>query len=646
MTAPTTGEVKQPLELIGSKNPVDFSWTTCQELTFTCVGDVSDGSIPDTAINAANLALLSGTYLSAVIINPGTPNPTPASDVTLKDQYGFDVLGGQGTNALGATASKAILPMFAGYLQCHPLTGTLTLSVGNQSVSLAQFNIVCVFTKKPTFLGFGNPIHFTNDQTTLATTTFTINGTNGKTVTMHHGDESETVISMDGSTHDYDIDYGVGKEGTYNVSFTGDLDEITEFTCQETTISGDGSWMADQFSVTKLTLLDLTGTDITINTSDLVLFTAMISMILRSCSNVTGDIADFNSMTALTSLFLDSSGITDFTDGVLPDRDACEQDLANLGISSTEISNYFTRLNTASTSSTETVDAGGTTPAPNVAGREGILNLVVKGWTVVASNLEKYGSVTQANMKQSLVDGTAFIDIGIDISTDYAGADTGDHDHFIEVKSNSTGKIASGHIGAKGGGETFGADLLPDNTAVSDGGTEADDTAGWVETLTPDVFESSIVDPNVGTYHFRVDNNSGGYMGCRVVLLTQTLGSLYKLELDVKKVDGVSPQFLLYSGSGATTIVYSPTIPTPYTTQTVHMCNPEAGPSGQVRIRTNNGDGEYYLDNASYKAYTDCHTNGVHIISTVDGSTQNWADVEAGFDYNDVSGYTYAIYSN
>ena len=40
---------------------------------------------------------------------------------------------------------------------------------------------------------------------------------------------------------------------------------------------------------------------------------------------------------------------------------------------------------------------------------------------------------------------------------------------------------------------------------------------------------------------------------------------------------------------------------------------------------------------------TDCSTNGLHILSTKSGSVQNWAGIEAGFNYNDASGYTYEV---
>jgi len=306
------------------------------------------------------------------------------------------------------------------------------------------------------------------------------------------------------------------------------------------------------------------------------LFTAMISMILRSCSNVTGDIADFNSMTALTSLFVDSSGITNFTDGALPDWDACEIDIANLGISSTEVSNFFIRLNTASSSSSETVDAGGTTPAPSATGRAAILSLVSKGRTVVASDLEETGTVTLANMKQSLVDGTAFIDIGADISTDYAGADTGDHDYFIEVM-DSAGKIASGWIGAIGGGETLAA--------------------------------------------------------------AQSITAITKANPGV--VSCVGHTFLVGDLSYFSGLTEMTELNGKYMTVTVK----DSADAFSINDTSGYGSAES-TDSDAVQEVTDCHANGVHIISTVDGSAQNWTDIEAGFDYNDASGYTYAIYAS
>ncbi|MBU0569892.1 hypothetical protein KKB40_03865, partial [Patescibacteria group bacterium] len=49
-----------------------------------------------------------------------------------------------------------------------------------------------------------------------------------------------------------------------------------------------------------------------------------------------------------------------------------------------------------------------------------------------------------------------------------------------------------------------------------------------------------------------------------------------------------------------------------------------------------------YFDDVSVKEVTHIGTDGVHIMSTKGGSTQNWAGISADFDYND-SAYTFEI---
>lgn len=47
--------------------------------------------------------------LERVVFNPGSPAPTTLYDVTLTDDQGFDVLGGQGAD-LSATATTSVKP--------------------------------------------------------------------------------------------------------------------------------------------------------------------------------------------------------------------------------------------------------------------------------------------------------------------------------------------------------------------------------------------------------------------------------------------------------------------------------------------------------------------------------------------------------
>ena len=76
------------------------------------------------------------------------------------------------------------------------------------------------------------------------------------------------------------------------------------------------------------------------------------------------------------------------------------------------------------------------------------------------------GSFTQANSRMSLVDGTAFFWVnGLDLSA-YAGLDSGSHEYYLKVYSKSNGASMGGYVGAGGGGETLGAELLTGDSST------------------------------------------------------------------------------------------------------------------------------------------------------------------------------------
>jgi len=49
------------------------------------------------------------------------------------------------------------------------------------------------------------------------------------------------------------------------------------------------------------------------------------------------------------------------------------------------------------------------------------------------------------------------------------------------------------------------------------------------------------------------------------------------------------------------------------------------------------------VDDNTVQEVTALGADGCHVVSTKNGSTRNWANKEAGFDYNDSSGYTFEI---
>lgn len=144
------GTVSQTLtDIKPAKGYAGASDVLMKKLTFTCVGDASNGTIPDTDTTAAITAAIKGMFVFMAIIEPGTPNPTADSDVYLEDEFGIDLLGGGAVDELDATGNKHVYPLLDAKGGSPPVIGTLTLDVDNQAVNSAQYNIHIIFSKFP-----------------------------------------------------------------------------------------------------------------------------------------------------------------------------------------------------------------------------------------------------------------------------------------------------------------------------------------------------------------------------------------------------------------------------------------------------------------------------------------------------------------
>jgi len=121
--------------------------TNVRTLSFTCVGDASGGSIPDTDISAANTTKLLGWELWKVQAIAGSPGPTANSDVYVKDTNSVDLLGSYGENMLDNTGSNETIPRIDGVASLQPVVGVLTLDVDNQSVNSAAYTIILFFRR-------------------------------------------------------------------------------------------------------------------------------------------------------------------------------------------------------------------------------------------------------------------------------------------------------------------------------------------------------------------------------------------------------------------------------------------------------------------------------------------------------------------
>ena len=131
-------------------------------LTFICVGDSGNGSVPNTTTNTKNTGFITGWYLYKVEVFPTSGGTAPdAADLMIYDADGLDLLGSEdgGTTAFAgltlvhATLKRATLPNL--YLPrdgshvnfYYEIRGAITLDVDNQGTASADWTIVLTFVK-------------------------------------------------------------------------------------------------------------------------------------------------------------------------------------------------------------------------------------------------------------------------------------------------------------------------------------------------------------------------------------------------------------------------------------------------------------------------------------------------------------------
>ena len=242
------------------------------------------------------------------------------------------------------------------------------------------------------------------------------------------------------------------------------------------------------------------------------------------------------------------------------------------------------------------------------------------------------GSVTRANSRLSLVDGTAFVDFSAaDVLTDYIGKRI--------VITDSAGKKAVGYIKAAGTGETLGDEL------ATNGGFDSD-TTGW--SIGNSALLASVAGGESGNCLQITENGVASPYASKGMSVVQ--GALYKSNYSVKQ--GTSSTYRGYITGSSIYESYPVIVDRTSTSEWVAQ-----GPWYRVPIGTGNawfvlyniaaqGSGLTHLfDSATFKQVLTPSATGVTITSTPNGTTYNWTSIESGFNYNDASGYTYTIES-
>lgn len=233
-------------------------------------------------------------------------------------------------------------------------------------------------------------------------------------------------------------------------------------------------------------------------------------------------------------------------------------------------------------------------------------------------------AVTQANMRISAVDGTAFVDF----SASAFSADNVRNNDWVEIFDSAKRKIG-GFIKATGSEVTRGSELITSwNNVNYYGGGSVD---GY-ETFTPNA-NGHDIDVAINT-----NANGGAYTNT-----IGTIGCLYELVYSRTINSGGTPVLASgqpnhggLAGGGNFSIAAAPS-GTYYRTFTVAQ---------SIYMATNDyGEAQNFSATFALKQVLTPSATGVNITNTPGGATYNWGVKDANFNYNDTSGYTYRIIS-
>lgn len=98
--------------------------------------------IPDYVLTAADLEFIRGWNLFMAVTDPGSTAPTANYDITITDQYGVDVMGGQLENR-SDTESEQVVPKIGGVYGGRTMDGgAVTVAWANNAVNDATGTLV------------------------------------------------------------------------------------------------------------------------------------------------------------------------------------------------------------------------------------------------------------------------------------------------------------------------------------------------------------------------------------------------------------------------------------------------------------------------------------------------------------------------
>lgn len=184
---------------------------------------------------------------------------------------------------------------------------------------------------------------------------------------------------------------------------------------------------------------------------------------------------------------------------------------------------------------------------------------------------------------------------------------------YIEVL-DAAGKKATGYLGAVGAGETLGSEINGDTTFNNDGYWIK--TGGWTVSGGKAVYAAGGSD-----YIYKLET------------ISISTGKLYKTVFTIDSITGgniiidtASLWQLRLGGASANTYI-------------LYLIGAGGTEIGLYTSGVTNGQ----CDNLSVKHVTDPPATAVHIVSSLNGMTRDWENIESGFDPNDIA--SWKIYS-
>lgn len=263
----------------------------------------------------------------------------------------------------------------------------------------------------------------------------------------------------------------------------------------------------------------------------------------------------------------------------------------------------------------------------------GVNPTIFKMLTINSYGYTSSSETASPTLKTCYFAGNAFIQCSEVNLTNYIGGKV--------ILEDSTGKIVKGYIKEADEAESYGSEIIINGTMEAD--------SDWVNFNTPPIQERSSEQAHGGTYSRKFTANSqyDGMMSAANFSLTE--GKLYMItnwlygdgtNKVVFKLRRVSPSVSFHSPLTVDDSGYA--WPAVWTGEQWYVTILTTGTNYRIEIFTGTGvaAGVFYADDLSLKEVLHAGTDGVHIVSSLGGTTREFESIESGFDFNDVAKLT------